>query len=636
MNTMYRNELNGYENVKNEFCVNGSEILMDGRNLQTELSAELKSSHNETELQVKTELERLKTDVNKSITGEMLFCNVKKSQNKEYQTLLNKFNKMPKGGLLHVHSTVGLDADSLLKMIADWNTRKKDNDMKIFYLETELKLVIDGEEKTIPEKTLMFKKQFDAIEKEKDIKEVTTEDIENIKSFISFDRQKDWTEFNNIFCRTKALFECKEFYGIYHEKFFEECIKNNISYVEIRTGFQGFSVSGEKSITNEEVKKGIIFLRPDFMAADFFYHENMLTDTNPAELDIEFLKQIKLARNSVRRKKEYQDADKFEVKVILTANRNTKTEEAFKNVLKKIDAAIAIKNIYNDVKKESDIPDIAGFDLVSEERPDIGITDSFSKCFYSNFGSGYEMSSVKDENLKMFILLKSKQRSKLIRFFLHDGESMGTIEDNKDNAITGPICSRHRIGHGFKMGIKDINFNNPTDPKNRKKGTLIADYILSGCSEDVGQIDHYPIELLKVNYLRKDKIAEPVIEFCPISNQLLGYTENLNMHPAGNLIKKGIFAVVSNDDPQIFDNPGLSYDYLMAFISGILDYDQIKISVFLGYFYREMSNCYYTKPGNIWVVNDDMTFTDEIEIISSAIKKFKTDWDNFLYNFSIG
>lgn len=627
MNTMYRNESKGYQNVTEKFNGHGPEILMDNYNLQTKLSGDLKSNYTETEQQVKEKLESLKTAVNKEITGEMLFSEVKESKNEAYQTLLNKFHEMPKGGLLHVHSTVGLDADNLLEMLVEWNRDAKTEGMEIYYSQDEILYDAMGETKTIPEKTLMFKKQFDSISA-KNIIKVEDGTKNELKNYIIFSKKGNWSEFNNIFCRTKALFECKEFYGSYHKKFFEECVKNKIFYVEIRTGFQEFTVSDKESDTLEGIRKGIIFLRPGFKAEDFFYHENMMTDTNPAVPDIEFLKQIKQAMDSVN----ICDT-KLEVKVILTANRNTKTDtEEINNVLRKMDAAITIKNIYND-----DVPEIVGFDLVSEEKNEIGTTDSFSQFIYSNFGSGYVMPSSGEEMPEKISSLKENLRIRLIRFFLHDGESVEKIENYKDNAITGPICSRHRIGHGFKMGIDVLNFNDTTDPGNREKGTLIKDYILSGCSADVGDIVNYPIKLEGEKYCREDKIAEPVIEFCPISNQLLGYTRNLNEHPAGNLIKKGIFAVVSNDDPQIFDNPGLSYDYLMAFISGILDYEQIKISVFLGYFYREMSNSYYYKDDErgIYVVNDKMTFCEEAEIISVAIEKFKTDWNRFICSFSI-
>lgn len=627
MNTMYRNSESEYGTVKNEFNSHGSEIIMDSRNLQKELSDELNQMATKEESQVKKKMEDLKTDVNKEIAGSTLFSDIKNSSSAAYHDLLGKFDKMPKGGLLHVHSTVGLDADSLLQMIVEWNTAETSEQLKIFYLKEELEFTDkDGIKKKILEKALMFKKQFDSIPVEKDICEVSDENKTEIKNYILFNEKGNWPEFNNIFCRTKALFENKKFYMSYHEKFFKECIKNKIFYVEIRTGFQEFSVSDKNADDIEGIRKGIIFLRPDFAVEDFFYHENMLTDTNPAKPDIEFLKMIKLAGDSAR-----ETENKFEVKVILTANRNTKTDpKDFENVLKKMDAAIAIKNLYS-----SDIPEIVGFDFVSEEKTDIGTTDSFKAHIYSKFGCGYEMCDVSVENHKMIELLKEKERIQLIRFFLHDGESVDIIQNNSDNAITGPICSRHRIGHGFKMGKKDENFDETDAPVERKKGTLIADYILYGCSRDVGKIVNYPIILQESHFCREDKIIEPVIEFCPISNQLLGYSEDLKIHPAGNLVKKGIFAVVSNDDPQIFDNPGLSYDYLMAFINEILNYDQIKISVFLGYFYREMSNNYYIyiEQENIWMVNDNMTYEDEIRTKDTAIRKFEEDWNSFMRNF---
>lgn len=295
------------------------------------------------------------------------------------------------------------------------------------------------------------------------------------------------------------------------------------------------------------------------------------------------------------------------------------------------------------MKDRSDLPDVIGFDLVSKEESDKGRTEDFSKYIYQNFGI-YNVEKSLKEKPECWEKLASKSRIDLIRFFLHDGESMEEIIKSNitDNAITGPVCSRHRIGHGFKMGAENNYKNSEVSKDQCLMGNLISDYILYGCSTDVDADVNYPVKKINEKYQRYDAIAEPVIEFCPISNQLLDYTRDLTNHPAKVLTDNGIFAVVSNDDPQIFDNQGLSYDYLMAYINDVLTYEQIKISVFLGFFYKEMSNYYYIKENDIWVVNDKMkhgTESDKLDdlkdnpadvtefaIVNKAIEEFKAAW----------
>ena len=663
MNTMYRNvkyietKPGGYEQVKRKFTGTGGEInskdnISEGNDLQRKLYDIIKIEDTKED-KIRHKLEDLKVNL-ESLKGE-LFSDIKKipssdvesSIKEKYSEMLNFFDKMPKGGLLHVHSTVGLNVDILLAIIIYWNEEMSvPEDMKIYYLENEMKIG----DKTYPTHTLMYKVQFDECSiADNYIELVKNENKNSLRPFLCFESPTGWKEFVNIFARTKSLFLNEDFYSGYHQIFFEQCMQNNIFYVEIRTGFEEFSDFS----SGEEIRKGIIFLRPDFSMEDFFYHENMLTDINPSEPEIRFLEVIKEAEEAAienMKQKKYlgEKADEFEVKVILTANRNAKESE-INNVLKKIDAAIVIRN-----KQYDNIPEVIGFDLVSQELDYKGTTEYFSKYIYENFAMGYDVSDSGDKP-ECWNNLKENKRIDLIRFFMHDGESKDEIkkEDTKDNAITGPICSRHRIGHGFKMG-ETVNYTNKkiTEQNQRLMGNLISDYILYGCATDVsdeGQEDvNYPIIKSGEKYLREDGIAEPVIEFCPISNQLLGYTPDLSQHPAKVLTDNGIFAVVANDDPQIFDNQGLSYDYLMSYINDVLTYEQLKTSIFLGYFYREISNYYYyinNEQAGIWLVNDKMKYgqpndnldnqkdtnsdVTEYAIINKAAEYFKNDWKAF-------
>lgn len=666
MNTMYRNikdnmeNQGGYEQVKQKFLGTGSQIIdkndiYSGNDLQKNICCLLNLKE---DVSIKGKLESLKAGLT-SLKGE-LFSKVKNTPStggeitvkENYDKLLKIFDNMQKGALLHVHSTVGLNVDNLFQLILKWNENNAENDdMRIYYLIIEQTI----ESKTYPNHILMYKKQFTECKiDEKNIKLFSDEDMDTLRPSLCFEEKKDWVEFGKIFARTKSLFVNKDFYHDYHKIFFEECMKNNIFYVEIRTGFEEFTDFSKK----EDIKKGILFLRPDFKLENFFYHENMLTDVSPVTPDTEFLEIIKSAEQEAIKsiKKQFPlctRADNFKVKVILTANRITKDRDVVRNVVNKMDAAIVIKNM----KDKNNLPEIIGFDLVAQELQDIGTTEYFSSYIYRNFGSDYTAPIAKDKPEYWDELIRNR-RIDLIRFFLHDGENMGNIKksfgnlnkevDISDNAITGAICSRHRIGHGFKMGANENYKKEEITKEQRLMGNLISDYILYGCSTDVGTDGNYPVINNSQKYHRKDGIAEPVIEFCPISNQLLDYTQDLTTHPAKVLTENGIFAVVANDDPQIFDNQGLSYDYLMAYINDVLTYEQIKISVFLGYFYRKMSDYYYIKEiytdedKYIWVVNDRMNYgteTDNLEvlndvpsnvteyaIINKAIEEFKKDW----------
>ena len=52
------------------------------------------------------------------------------------------------------------------------------------------------------------------------------------------------------------------------------------------------------------------------------------------------------------------------------------------------------------------------------------------------------------------------------------------------------------------------------------------------------------------------------IEVCPISNQLLGYASSVASHPSLlPLLHRGVPIALSSDDPAIFENHGLSYDF---------------------------------------------------------------------------
>jgi adenosine deaminase CECR1 len=71
----------------------------------------------------------------------------------------------------------------------------------------------------------------------------------------------------------------------------------------------------------------------------------------------------------------------------------------------------------------------------------------------------------------------------------------------------------------------------------------------------------------------KEKIP---LEICPVSNQMLGYTPDLRAHPAVEYIRRGIPVVLGPDDPLVFGNGGLSYDFFMATVYWDLSLADIK------------------------------------------------------------
>ena len=70
--------------------------------------------------------------------------------------------------------------------------------------------------------------------------------------------------------------------------------------------------------------------------------------------------------------------------------------------------------------------------------------------------------------------------------------------------------------------------------------------------------------------------ADMAIEVCPVSNQVLRFVSDLRDHPALSYFLNGIPVTLSSDDPTIFGNHGLSYDFWAAAISWKLDLRALK------------------------------------------------------------
>ncbi|EDR14394.1 uncharacterized protein LACBIDRAFT_306187 [Laccaria bicolor S238N-H82] len=146
--------------------------------------------------------------------------------------------------------------------------------------------------------------------------------------------------------------------------------------------------------------------------------------------------------------------------------------------------------------------------------------------------AGFDL--VGDENaLKPLIyyiepLLHFRERQKDegvdIPFLFHAGETLGDGTDADVNLYDAILLGTKRIGHGFSL-IK------------------------------------HP-ELVKI--CRERGIA---VEVCPISNEILRLTSSMPMHPLPALMNNGVPVALCSDDPAVFGNMGLTFDYYQVFVS---------------------------------------------------------------------
>ena len=114
--------------------------------------------------------------------------------------------------------------------------------------------------------------------------------------------------------------------------------------------------------------------------------------------------------------------------------------------------------------------------------------------------------------------------------YLHDGESDWASVDNLYDAV---LLNSRRIGHGFNL-------------------------------------NHFPILIEEI------KERDICLEVSPLSNQVLGYVQDLRVHPANFLLKKGVQISINSDDPAIFGYSGLSYDFWSIFLAWELDVRALK------------------------------------------------------------
>ncbi len=481
------------------------------------------------------------------------------------------FRKMPKGGLLHVHSAAGLSVDGLFRLIQQWNgVYKKEPSYHILVVTKK-----NDEYPNVELGTLLYRKQAQ-LEQAKTGKKTSLEaysemadkflaeegNQEWMKELLSFGEYGTrqyyyrWDYFNIIFSRTARLFRNEAFYKEYHVRFFLECMDDNIPYVELRCGFEEFEhfdSLDDSDVAGGQEKKDLtmtekLALDPDCTAANYVYRKEMSLAVAPWDplAEVPFLDKIKEAVESAN-EIGVRNGKSIAVKVILCARRSLDPNDAQQkaSLLKKLDSAIVImrQDNYKDF--------VIGFDFVSEEDRGQATSEYAEKIIYSEFGSGYEGLTEEQKQRLQGLIEKyglDNPRLQLIDFYLHDGESSW---NSNNNVISAAAVSRYRIGHGFNMGkhpgcVRTITTND-------------------------GSINAGP--------------RLPILEICPISNQMLGYYPDLRTHSAYELMRQGVICCIANDDPQIFGNEGVSYDLWEAYMAWDIDLRDIKTVIYASYYF---------------------------------------------------
>ncbi|MBD5507980.1 MAG: hypothetical protein HDR05_08010 [Lachnospiraceae bacterium] len=444
------------------------------------------------------------------------FAAYKEEMGAEEDTLMDVLRRMPKGGLLHVHSAAALSVEGLIDLLREWKgcpiyiTTAGDNEGKMNYLSDNQAL--------IPGREMLLDDFWNILNAER-----------RLRNWLTVGRHTDnaeyiWDEFNKIFVRTSALFADMGFYFEYHRRFFLECLRDRIDYVELRCGFQDF-VSQEN-----EVKK------------------NVILDQSPEFLDV--LERAKdAAMQEYRETREEGDWNppygEIGLGVILCARRDLDPDDLLHRLklMRKMDTAIAWK-----LGQYSKL--IKGFDFVSEEDRGKTSYSYYKDIIYGEVFDGYEEGSPEEaafKPLKLQHKLIGVSRVEMIELMLHAGESLWM---EQENIIDAKIASKSRMGHGFQM----LEFP-----------AALMDYLYSRCV---------------------DSPSGPVLEVCPISNQMLRYFPDIRNHYALMLMKMGVPCVLSNDDPQILGNPGLSYDFWEMYMASDGGLMMVKGLVFTAFVFQ--------------------------------------------------
>lgn len=117
-----------------------------------------------------------------------------------------------------------------------------------------------------------------------------------------------------------------------------------------------------------------------------------------------------------------------------------------------------------------------------------------------------------------------------MQFYFHAGESYKRDNTELFDAV---LLGTRRIGHGFNLQM-------------------------------------HP-DLVKI--VKEENIC---VEACPVSNKILGYVHDMRTHPVRSLMAQGVKVSISPDDHGFFCSPGVTLDFVLAFISWDLSLMDLK------------------------------------------------------------
>ena len=162
------------------------------------------------------------------------------------------------------------------------------------------------------------------------------------------------------------------------------------------------------------------------------------------------------------------------------------------------------------------------------------IKDESDPGHISNFVIGFDLINEEDNSLPLSafapFLIDAKTQYPDMKFYIHSGES---LDAKNDNLIDAYLLGVARVGHGMNLY-------------------------------------RYP------DLLNRYANSEICLEVCVISNQTLGYTTDVRVHPATEYLRRGVAIALCSDDPTYQEHETLTDDFFAGIVSWDLDIADIK------------------------------------------------------------
>lgn len=316
----------------------------------------------------------------------------------EKSGLYGTFQRMPKGGNLHIHTSAALGTEKFISLLKEFNGKK---DWKVFVWKNPKGVKQDGKNVLYDGTLFLIKSEYEQYLKPKIRKHLegfakcSDNELKSYYSFMNAEATKDvkyiWDEFNKIFSRVSKILLVKDFYTEYYMRAFQELADDNVDYVELRFGMSKLN-DGTWSEMCCNVPSGL----SDKSGWKTWDAIEVIWDVYQ-----EFIKNNK----------------DFKLKLIISGSRRKKEGE---NIDESINKALEETHRWMNYKKNNFV---IGYDLVSEE--DRGhSTDDYAKAIYAS------------------------QYSKDIPFYFHDGESCWADDTNLYAAVS---LGTKRVGHGLNL-----------------------------------------------------------------------------------------------------------------------------------------------------------------------------------------